>query len=310
MIDSIPTCLHISNLIEHESTNSVNLAISKNIVEYIQRQKTTLPCLDFSNTQASGRAIAPEVGEERLKEVWLIFQRGLERLYMNNTKASLGLLCRYKCFPALKEASFDNCKNIAENQVELNNFQFRGVHKALETLSLIGSYISIKVRNTVLPKCFPSLKTLLFTLQPQQERLIGISDPITLSTIEKPHVLVPCGHILSQIGVQLTPHNRCCCCRTGIEKVIPIQSWNVKLTRQENRWNIEYLDNEKNVVDFNKPIFMYYGEKQFISNCAEQTMPHIRIFPMLQDGPDLEERNFNSLHCILGYSTLLCDLDK
>lgn len=263
--------------------------------------------VDLSNNIISGRSFL-QVGLQSLTEKVI-------ELHFNHTLISSNGLYNAKQLIGLRKLSLDYCK-------KLKSIQSATVSQLpdLEELSAVGSGMIIDpAQIEKIGLKFPKLRKLDCTQKrgsAVKVKLLGVTDPITLSTVINPYVF-SCGHIM---GAESIPVDGRCYVRC---KSVCLESFWPKITRFEKlneRWTVRLLDFQRNdLADgifyhpccgnlFNhetlQKILLLEGSAQGLMSLAKErncpgcsvdpllsnrSMELIKLFPVLQSPDDLHE---------------------
>lgn len=140
-------------------------------------------------------------------------------------------------FTALEEAYFDGCPKV--------DLQDMKPHAKLRVLSLTGTKVSVACLRQLLTT-FPSLERLDCTIDLDEQAPIGFKNAATLP---RPLLNVGCGHF----HIKKILHK----CSTSANRVVPIHTLSVRISKIEQRWQVQLLDVFKNPIEQDQPLFLH-----------------------------------------------------
>lgn len=191
--------------------------------------------IDLSQNKISGRSLL-------IPNLRTICAK-IQELNFSHTSISSEGLYHARHTTVLTKLSLDYCKEVDAFQDAVNSAM-----PQLEELSIVGSRLRIDPQGLkeLHVKC-PKLRQLDYTqrmgIEVDTLKLLGVTDPVTLSTIIDP-VLYPCGHIM---GKAVAKADQCYShCASG-----PHQPFCPKITRFEflGRWTVRLVDFSRNNLE-------------------------------------------------------------
>lgn len=307
-------CLDLSNfpVITKDAANvQQNNALMTRVLlvfkELAERNGIYFAKVDLSNNTISGRSFIQT-------ELQSLTERVIE-LHFNHTLISSNGLYNAKQLIGLRKLSLDYCE-------KLQTIQSAEVSQLpdLEELSVVGSGMIIDPNQMEkIALKFPKLRKLDFTQKrgsAVKVKLLGVTDPVTLSTVINPY-LFSCGHIM---GAQSIPIGGRCYVRCESVRFGRFQPKITRFEKLNERWTVRLLDfNRNDLTDgifyhprcgnlFNhetlqKILLLEGSDKGLLSLAKERNCPGcsvdpqlsnhpmrlIKLFPVLQSTEDLSE---------------------
>lgn len=265
--------------------------------------------LDLSKNPISGKSLMGVYEED--KEFNLLKQFiAVKNLNFSYTKiSSAGLAAITNLLPQLESLTLNRCIKItnfiSEAMKPLLNLKNLSLHKTKvgEQLEKINEYC-------------PNLISYIFSQESNNDKFLGIKDPIYRDTIRNPVVLIPCGHTFAKENLQILSQHGCSLCRVKVEKAVKFPSLPLQLTKEISegeegaaRWTFSVLDSKGNKIEEDDNLYLHiarhchqlFTEKALVNDkcpTCESTDPDelIRVFiSTTEDNTDEASLQQNSL---------------
>jgi hypothetical protein len=230
--------------------------------------------IDLSNNKISGQSIL----QIDFKEI----KGRITELSFNNTLISSRGFFYLKDLPALKKLSLDYCSKLDT------------IHRAesspwplLEELSIVGSQYRIgPVRMETIAQKFPGLRKLdctqLIGVRGKQTKLLGVTDPVTLSTVIDPSVY-SCGHI---VGLETVVKTNKCYVNCKSRKLDRFQPNMTRFEKLNERWTVKLIDFKRRDLASNSFYHIACGNlftKETLQEILEQEGSDQRLMRIAKD---------------------------